>query len=187
LPTVEGDARWDGDDDLLVVGNGAAQTRFTPSLQSIAYTTLTGTATDLVGIPPWANQVVLSMQGVSTNGTSGVRVRLGDAGGPENAGYTTGIGVVNATPSATAVTDGFPGPSAVATAVRNGVYIFNRANSSSNIWSCLGIVYDSVNTLFGIIAGVKGTSAAMDRITITTAGGADVFDGTPLASLCWRG
>ncbi|WP_334625633.1 hypothetical protein [Rhizobium johnstonii] len=46
-----------------------------------------GTAIDFTSIPSWAKRITVSFEGISTSGTTGVSLQLGDSGGVETSGY----------------------------------------------------------------------------------------------------
>jgi hypothetical protein len=143
--------------------------------QTIVATT-SGTSIDFTGIPSWVNRITIMFNGVSTSGTSGLRLQLGDAGGAENSGYVGGLAIVSGAPSSTNITDGFGLPTNLANALRYGAITLTRMNAATFTWACTGAIYDVTNVVHGVIAGTKSTSAALDRIRLTTAGGADTFD-----------
>lgn len=140
--------------------------------------TTSGTSIDFTGIPSTVTRITLNFNGVSTNGTSVLLVQLGDSGGIENTGYATVMATINsATPSTNASTAGFQLPVAAAAAVRYGTFTLNLIDAATFTWSCFGGIAENVaGTIFGISAGRKATSAALDRVRLTTVGGTDTFD-----------
>lgn len=132
-----------------------------------------GTTITFTGIPAWATEITFHFVGVSTSGTNTYLVQLGDSGGLENSGY-------NCTSSTsggdTAFTTGFGIPSGSASNVWYGHLTFKLEDASDFTWSCSGNVMTSLGPAGSFISGTKATSAAVDRIGITTTGGADTFD-----------
>lgn len=137
-----------------------------------AQATTSGTAFDFTGIPSWAKRLTLTIVGVSTNGTSPVRVQLGDAGGVETSGYislASVMGVGNASS-----TDGFDHYATAAASEANGIYMF--VTTGSNKWNCIGNYGFGTAVNPGVINGTKTLSGTLDRIRLTTVNGTDAFD-----------
>jgi hypothetical protein len=133
---------------------------------------------DFTGIPSWVNRVTLLLKGVSTSGTSRACVQIG-AGSVTTTGYvagaaTTGSGS-NATGSSGGVTTAIPidGYAPSAATIRSGHVTFARI--TGNTWVASGIksLGDGQISYFG---GHVSLSGALDRIRLTTLGGADTFD-----------
>ena len=130
-----------------------------------------GTSVDFTGIPSWVKRVTVMFSGVSTNGTSNILLRLGDAGGIEDTGYASGSSYNGAD---AANSTGFLLVMDVVAAVNyNGAVTFSKldgntyssfggfANNSSAVWSC---------------AGAKTLSDTLTQVRITTVNGTDTFD-----------
>ena len=47
------------------------------------------TSIDFTGLPSWIKKISIIFNGISTSGTSGVLVQVGDSGGIENTGYVS--------------------------------------------------------------------------------------------------
>ena len=130
-----------------------------------------GVAVDFTGIPTGAKRIEVLLSGVSTNGTSGLIVQIGDSGGIENTGYVgSSAAVANST--------GFliNGGSTASAATYSGVISMSLTYEANNIWSEFGILgrNDGVATLAS--GGYKPLSAVLDRVRITTLNGTDTFD-----------
>jgi len=134
-----------------------------------------GTSIDFTSIPAGTKKIIISLNGVSTNGTSDLIVQLGDAGGVETSGYSGGVGE-----------DG----SASRTANSSGFIVINGMAASSSIWAVIVLVLEN-STSFSWMesanlnragaanyfsSGAKSLSAELDRVRITTTGGTDAFD-----------
>lgn len=136
------------------------------------FAALTGTLVDFGGIPSWATKLTLAMTGMSTNGASGITVRVGD-GTIRTTDYssqpwasTSGGGIY---------TNGFP---------------LVLSQSASNIWvgtltlTKVGTrwVAAGLNGLVNVTStGVQITGASpelgvLDTVRLTTVSGTDVFD-----------
>ena len=138
----------------------------------------TGSPTQITftGIPATAKRVKINFSGVSTNGTSVVMVRLGDSGGPENTGYLGSTGRV-AGGTATAFTAGIAVVEAMAAAaVIHGTVTIELMDASTNLWAATVVMGLSNGGQVEVGGYSKATSATLDRVQITTAGGTDTFD-----------
>lgn len=138
-----------------------------------ANTSLSGTAIDFTGIPSWVKRVTVMFNGVSTNGSSSILLRIG-SGSVTATGYIAqqwagaGQGVV---------TTGFPVFVPAATNTINGLAIL--CHFGDNIWTYSSVMGlgDSTNNGFQG-AGYKSVAlgGALDRVRITTVNGTDTFD-----------
>jgi hypothetical protein len=146
------------------------------------YTTASGTSVDFTGIPAWARRIVVSLVGVSTNGTTSVGIQLGDSGGIETSGYSCGVFDDGATANFTA---GFFDNSSSAAIVRHGQFHLALADAATNTWTCMFILGYSNAASGRAGGGSKATSAALDRIRLTTSGGGDTFDAGSVNIVYW--
>lgn len=141
--------------------------------------TTSGATIDFNSIPAWAKKITVMFVGVSTTGTDGLLIQIGDAGGIENSGYLgAGSGLVNAGDVIAGVnyTTGFGIPSANAGNVIHGAITLYLVNAATFTWVCsysLGMS-SSADTFVG--GGSKSLTATLDRVRITTVGGTDTFD-----------
>jgi hypothetical protein len=133
--------------------------------------TTSGTSVDLTGIPAGVKKIVLMLNGVSTDGTSPPMIQLGDAGGFENTGYTSGALIGGATST---FTTGFGIQSALAANTIVGVITLTLQDSSDFTWLASGTYITNSNV--GVAVGVKALSAELTQIRLTTVGGSDNFD-----------
>lgn len=150
-----------------------------PFTSGTAVTTTSGTAIDFTGIPSWVKRVTLSFSGLSTNGTSAIRLQIGPVGGISASGYA-GSGAAISTGSAAAVqcsTSGFDFNDAnSAAASRHGSVVFSLIDAATNLWAIAGTFGLSNQALVGFIGGAKTLSGALSIIRITTVNGTDTFD-----------
>lgn len=133
--------------------------------------TASGTAVDFTGIPSWVKRVTVMFNGVSTGGTQLFLVQLGDSGGIEATGYTSGAG---SRTSETSRTDGFVlNPAGSAGSSFTG--IIQICNFSSLTWVTSGVLSrsDGFANSFG---GSKTLSDTLTQVRITTVSPADTFD-----------
>lgn len=144
---------------MLVIGTAQAST--------------SGTSIDFT-VPAWAKEVVITFDEVSTSGTSNMLLRVGDAGGVEATGYRSGVG--DSAGSSTDTTGHLLIYAMATGATWSGRVTLTLLNSATFKWICgvqLGRT-DAGNYMVG--GGSKSTSAALDRLSITTVNGSDTFD-----------
>lgn len=138
-----------------------------------------GTAIDFTGITTGRKRISVMFNGVSTNGTNTWLLQIGDSGGIEITTYVGGCtSSVLATSVASATsTAGFAIHVPTAnTDVMSGVITLTLENASNNTWSVSGNLGRSAAAAgFASCGGFKATSAVVDRIRVTTAGGTSTF------------
>lgn len=141
--------------------------------------TTSGTSVAITGIPSWAKRITLQLLGVSTNGGSHLMVRLGDSGGVETTGYLGGAATSSSGVTSTASDSaGFileAGGAFTAASIRYG-HIVLTLSDASNTWSMSSVTALTAGNVVSQAAGGKQTSAALDRISLTTVGGTEAFD-----------
>lgn len=140
--------------------------------------TTSGTSIDFTSIPSGVKQITIMFSGVSTSGTSPLIIQIGDSGGIETSGYTSLAAIVTSSPSITSSTAGFVLTNAIisGTDTYHGAITLFLENTSTNNWASSGNLYRASNLGLCVSAGTKATSAVLDRVRITTAGGTDTFD-----------
>jgi hypothetical protein len=138
-----------------------------------ANATTSGTSIDFTGIPNWVKRITVMFNGVSTNGTSSLLLRIG-SGSVVATGYaaqcwaTNGQGVV---------TSGFPILIPAASSIINGLAVL--CHYGGNVWtysSLLGISDSTNNGFQGAGYTSSALAGALDRIRLTTVNGTDTFD-----------
>jgi hypothetical protein len=151
--------------NLIVLGTQVAST--------------SGTSITFSSIPSGVRKIQIMFSSVSTSGTSNIMVQIGDVGGVETSSYLgAATTITSATPATANFTTGF-GVTATTLAAGSlhGVVTLTLMNNSTNTWAATSIMGHSNATTISIGAGAKATSAELDRVVITTVGGADTFDG----------
>jgi hypothetical protein len=139
--------------------------------------TASGTSIDFTGIPSTAKRITVMFQGVSTNGTSFVRVRIGPVAGVETTGYVGTSGILVTTPIQAAFSAGFDiASNNAATTTQQGIVTLVLVDSTTNTWSASWTIGNGVNSAIGIGAGSKPLSGALSIVRITTVNGTDTFD-----------
>lgn len=146
-----------------------------PMVLGTAKDSTSGTSIDFTGIPAWAKRITVMLNGVSTNGTSGLIAQLIVAGTPVTTGYIgasdhaiTGIG-----PAAHTTGFALSDVSTLAAYALNGCLTFNKF--SDTVWNG-SFVGSSITAGFILGAGYVPVSGAVTGIRITTLGGANTFD-----------
>jgi hypothetical protein len=138
-----------------------------------------GTSVSFTGIPSWVKRITLTIQGISTTGSSAIQVQLGTGGTPTyvTSGYLSAASSTSqgATPTTTNNTGGFsitPGGQAT-TAVYNGGMIL--VNSSGTNWVEFGSTGRSDATVNSLLGGSIALGATLTALRITTILGTPTF------------
>lgn len=156
------------------VGTGVMQVG--PTLMT-AQATTSGTAINFTGIPAGVKRITVMLNGVSTNGTSYVRLQIGPSGGVETSNYlgtsTTATAVVGSL-NFTSGFDIYDGSSAAH--IRHGSIMFTLLNQSTNTWVIQGVIGFSDTARTAYLGGSKSLSGTLDRVRLTTVNGTDTFD-----------
>jgi len=135
-----------------------------------AVATTSGTSVDFTSIPSTVKRITVMFDAVSNSGGDEYIIQIGDAGGVETTAYVSQSSDRSGDQTAT---NGFiisRGNSS--SSVNYGTIIIN--NFSGNIWTSFGNL--SRGSTVASSTGSKTLSATLDRIRITTAGGANTFD-----------
>ena len=132
-----------------------------------------GVSIDFTGIPSTAKLVMVNFKSISTNGTSQYLIQIGKSGGVETAGYTGGVGdrVGDGTSAAGYEIHRSPG----AGSLYSGSCILALESVANNTWTQLGILSLESSGIPNFSAGVKSLAGVLDRVRITTVGGANTF------------
>lgn len=129
--------------------------------------TATGTAVDFTGIPSWVKRITVMFSDISLNATDDLLVQIGDSGGIETTGYTSG------SQSAVNSTIGYIIRIGFGTRSLNGAMYISNINSNSWISIHSGNI-GSLNDVYG--GGTKTLSSTIDRIRVTSVTGTSTFD-----------
>lgn len=173
---------WEGSNVWRMIGyeraSGAALVVSNQILTAgTAVATTSGTSIDFTGIPSWVRRLTFMFQGVSTNGSSNLVLRVG-SGSITATGYlgATVVNIQGATPTGNLYSTGIEILSqAGATDVWHGAVIFSLV--ASNQWAVSGAVGLSNSIRVAVIGGTTpALGGALDRIRLTTVGGSDTFD-----------
>jgi hypothetical protein len=141
-----------------------------------AVASTSGTSIDFTSLPANLKRITVMFSGVSTNGTSSLRVQIG-SGSAETTGYLGSSSAINGagSGSCSSFSSGFDFLDVgSAASLRNGSLVFTFIGS--NIWSMAGTLSLSDASRIMNISGSKTTSGTLDRVRITTVNGTDTFD-----------
>jgi hypothetical protein len=138
-----------------------------------AVASTSGTSIDFTSLPSWIKRVTVMFSGVSTNGTSGILVQLGDSGGVEITGYVGSSTFGDSAVASTAYTTGFGLRTTTAAYTFSGQMTINLVTGLT--WVASGILGGSTAS-FITYGGNKTLSDTLTQIRITTVNGTDTFD-----------
>ena len=140
-----------------------------------AVATTSGTTVDFTSIPSWVKRITVMLSGVSTNGATGVFMRLGTSSGFESTGYTWYYSTNGA--SGTGNTTYFqPGFRNTAASTFYGTVVLCLLNSSTNLWviqqSTTAVESADVYT----VVGSKALAATLTQLRLGSVDGTSTFD-----------
>lgn len=162
-----------------VQASGVA-TNLYPLVSGTAVASTSGTSIDFTDIPSWVKRVTVMFNGVSTNGTSPIIVRLAASGSVQTTGYTGTMFQAQQSQTCviTTLSSGFnivDATGALATQTMYGTMTLNLV--SSNDFMATGLFGSPLATeRMYSLAGYKSLGASLDRVRITTVNGTDTFD-----------
>jgi hypothetical protein len=146
-----------------------------------AVASTTGTAIDFTGIPSSAKRITVMLQGVSTDGTSGLTLRVGTSGGFV-AGAGSYLGASDSQGASVAPSNFSTGfnmedASASATTVRHYVCVLTNISGNNWMYVVLGGSSDVANiTMGGGSISAASLGGTLDRVRITSITGTNNFD-----------
>ena len=146
-----------------------------PLTSGTAVASTSGTSIDFTSIPSWVKRITVMLNGVSTNGSSNILVRLGNSGGVVATGYVSqAANVIN---NFARSTTGFIITAEMTSgALLYGQFICNLQNSATNAWTGSGSL-DKDDNYQPFCGGALTTMASvMTTVRITTVNGTDTFD-----------
>ena len=143
-------------------------------IQNTSQATTSGTFKDFTSIPNWVKRITVMFQGVSTSGTSPLRVQLG-SGTITTTGYVVSGNNMYATNQyqTSAATTGFAITDGSAGDFRTGHLVLT--NMSGNTWIGSGS-FSGGNGNCMYVQGLITLASVLDTIRITTVNGTDTFD-----------
>lgn len=127
-----------------------------------------GTSIDFTGIPSWVKRITVMLNGVSTNGTSAMIIRLGD-------GSLVTTGYVSSSSDAAGITTSTLGFLAARSLSASRIYTgaMTVSKITGNTWVAHGVV--SSDTSVYANSGSLALSGVLDRLSVTTLS-TDTFD-----------
>jgi hypothetical protein len=152
---------------------GNALTGLPRMLVTATVPTTSGTSITITSIPSWVCEIDVVMNLVSTNGTSGLLLQIGDAGGIETSGY---VSAVSRTTASASTTSGFYLIELVAAAdTSSGVVSIKTLNPIGLTWTQSSNIAWSANSCASG-AGAKTLTEKLTQVRLTTFNGTDAFD-----------
>ena len=135
-----------------------------------------GTSIDFTSIPSWVKRITVMFSGVSVSGTSNLLIQLGTSSGVTATGYLSYSCRFGSTSLAGGAnfTTGFGIAGNLASNVFSGATIISSL--SGNTWVANGFYGESVGAIGVPVGGGISLAATLDRVRITTVGGANTFD-----------
>lgn len=161
---------------LLKTGGAGANPAWASAVTAITSTAVTsGTSVDVTGIPSWATIVEITVNGVSTNGTSPIQFQIGVGSTPDTSSYT---GSCTSYGGGTVSTHSTGFVAAVGVGAADALYGTVRlVKHTGNTWICASTL--AINTGGGSHGGgVHALSGSLGMVRITTVGGVNTFDGS---------
>ena len=135
-----------------------------------------GTTIDFTSIPSWVNKITVMFNGVSTNGSDALIIRLGSSFGIEATGYAGSAGQhASSTPVTSTYNIGF----GVSGSWAAGVVVHGMATivkMTGNTWAFSALLgrTDGASVNYG--AGIKTLDGVLNSLRITTTEGTNSFD-----------
>lgn len=166
--------------DIAAIETATSFTKLQTAIVAASQTEMNWT-----GVPAWVNRITVMGVGLSTNGTSGLVLRVGD-GAIVSAGYAGSVSAIpnGASPATSLSTNACALTLGIAaTSVYRFTCQINRV--TGNTWNFAGTGAFSDGATTTVFASDIALSGALDRVRITTAGGVNTFDaGT--ANISWE-
>jgi hypothetical protein len=160
----------------LGTGTGGAGTYTVSTSQTTASTTITIVGLDFTGIPSWVKRITIMFTGVSTSGTSNLRIQIGSSS-IDSTGYSSTYANVGASSVSGAInsTSGWEILTVAASATNSGIATICLLNSNIWVFNSVTSAITTANTI--TVAGSKtALSGSLDRVRVTTVNGTDTFD-----------
>lgn len=135
-----------------------------------------GTSVDFPSIPSWVKRITVMFNGVSTNGTSAMEVRVGTSSGVVATGYLSHSGwIQSSTAGSQLSTTGYTMVAQLAANTLYGNLVITTPGS--NVWLASGTLFSDASPDYSMMSsGTVTLSGALDRVRITTNNGTDTFD-----------
>jgi hypothetical protein len=164
------------DDKLLYYKDDAGVERSANINSGTVVATTSGTSIDFTGIPAGVKRITVMFNGVSTNGTSNLIIRVG-SGSILSSGYAGNTGLIRHGGTSNNYTDSTAFIAAAEILAANnysGAVVLNLIGT--NVWSALGNISGDTAARTNLLGGVVPIGAQIDRLRLTTVNGTDAFD-----------
>lgn len=146
---------------------------------------VSGSLMDFTGLPSGVSRITIFLNGVSTNGTGGLFIRIGDSGGIEDTGYIgSGSFMTGAATNSANDATGYLIPIGSAATVLQGFVTLERNSDAVDGWTASGVIGRSDTPGNFYVGGVKVLSGELDRVRIITSNAFDL--GSINISYEWR-
>lgn len=143
--------------------------------------TLAGPSITFSGIPSWAKEIVGSLLNISTNGTSGIHVQIGDSGGIETTGYlgtATSIGQTSLTSGLYAGAGFEISDSWNAVNVAHGAFRLSLIDATNDDWAFSSTIGYSNSDGTAVSGGSnQSLSGNLTQVRFITINGTDTLSG----------
>jgi hypothetical protein len=157
--------------------DGSTWTSTQKIVAGTAVASTSGTSIDFTSIPSWVKRITVMFDGVSTNGSSPLLLRIGTSGGFATINYTA-CAFYNGTAGYFNLdTSGFP---LTTTSFTSASYTYQGTTIltliGSNIWTETGSLFLSGANVYTVLSGSKTLSGALTQVRVTTTNSTDAFD-----------
>lgn len=171
---------------LTALNGGALTSQSVPpsalaqTLTSASSVSASGTAVNFTGIPSWVKRITFVFYDLSVASSVAPIIQIGGSGGIESSGYAGGSAFAQDAVASVGVnqTAGFPlTPTLGAGDIVSGIATLALVNAATFSWvfSVSGAFSNAAAAISG--GGAKSLTDGLDRIRLTTVGGAVAFDG----------
>lgn len=142
-----------------------------------AVASTSGTSITFTSIPSWVKRVTVMFDGVSTNGSSNVIIRVGTSSGVISTGYSAATGFFGGSNNSAIITytNGFNIGGIAVSGILRGTLTLSLLDASTNSWVADSAFYNQGNTYQMFPTGNITLAGALTQISITTANGTDTF------------
>jgi len=169
----------------------AATGTLAPLVSGTSVAPTSGTSVDFTGIPSWVRRVTVMLAGVTTSGTSPIIIQIGAGSFASTLYVGTAGGVANSgnVMTVASYTNGFGMAGAVGNADQryNGTLSICLVDSATGLWAASGSTSLAPGSFTGLqtCGGSRALSGTLDRVRITTSGGAATFTAGTI-NLLWE-
>jgi hypothetical protein len=168
----------DGSADQSLVTNGSGVLSFASRSRLVRGSSVnaSGVSISFTSLPNWIKKITTMINGVSTNGTADILIRLSTGGVFASSGYVSNMQVVQGGVASSGVnnTVGFVISQGASSVITTGTYEFVNITGNGWIGTSVFAYEHAVVGAYG--AGRVTLGGVLDGIRIITANGSDTFD-----------